>query len=310
MAIRLYENFFPNESHSFFTRIKGLSNFNLSTAVSRKISHLSNRFSTMQENLNSCWNQKKIHTANQSKILFADNVVTPIISMESKKTLAIPYSPALIEKTYQKLIANKVPGVDFNKSAISTQKITEGLCTAITLTALRYMLRNKTGKEKLSKRLIDVANQFKNGTPQQTALIQSVFNSIRLEKGIKYDKPWAKMQSMAALFDLELVNSYQMIPIQNKNLSLQLRDQVSHLHDGTYCIRMIWPCQNEKEERVGHSLALLIEGEQAYLLDAGLALVTVPLSELAETLETDFTYWGANEVRFYRAELANKPDKP
>lgn len=284
----------------------------------RDIFCLYNSMYSVDKSLHSTIEQKTSYNKQRSKQLFGDQVLTIMTGMEGKKTIDTAYNSNEIKSIHNKIIANCPETIEFNELDIDRNKIVNGLCSAMTLTALRYLLTGS--KDKQSQRLKQIAKEFKKGVPQIVAETQAVFNAIQLRPEAKGDLKRDKMQSLANVFDLELTKAYPIIyGIRNPYEKEELIEQLKTMPEGAYCIRLLWTTDNYKGEIVGHSLIYLKKQNEDYLFDPGMALILLnsndpknPQEEhraekIAQELKTDFDRWGGyDEIRFYEVNLKAK----
>ena len=294
MALQVFNNlsltgsFFSLENYDFFNR---------------QMNYIYNVMSSKNEALHQLFEGKRLRNEVFAKE-FSNKAVVKIIGMEAPATLDKPYSEATLERIFRKAVLNAEHGITFSNDRISRQKITDGLCSSIAFTTLRYIL---TSSESMPQRLERIAKDFQNGAPQEVAIAQAVFNSIDFTGDLLVDKRLAKMQSLANLFDLSL-DPYPVIfkfenKKENKKFLMDLENQIKALKPGNYCIRTIW--NEDGMETVGHSL-VFVKGPTSYLFDTGFALLSLDSRNMVETLTQSFDIWGEgkfDELRFYKVSL-------
>lgn len=255
--------------------------------------------------------------------LFGKKLLFSVVGMESPRTLSTGYRKKDITSLFHKLHSLKEKGIKFdptafkeNPSTFATAKIKDGLCTAMALTCIKYIYAAYSEPDDYAKNLIEAASHFKEGAPQEVALIQSVFNTIVVSKKAEGDTRNAKMQSMANLFDLKLVNPSPVIKIVekmdgneavlNRSFFQQLKAYTEEMAEGIYVIRLLWNLQNNdvrKDERMGHTLVFLKGNDKSYLFDPGIAMVEMDSQDIPLTLVADFQHWETrDELRFYQVE--------
>lgn len=253
-------------------------------------------------------NQKKV----DSLKLNMDLKPIVIVGMEKKKTIPLPYCPVKIQSVFKKLQTLKENGVYFEEKDINRkEKVIDGLCSAIALASLRYIVSDNTSSS-LANRLIEVTKEFQSGAPQELAILQAVFNTIHLTEDAKGDLSYAKMQSLANAFDLKLSNPFKAIEWEgNLVFGEQLKANLEVLKDGAYCIRMLWKTDNHKQEAVGHSVVLVKEESNFFILDSGRGLFPLGSEDPTISLINILGSWGiSSDVRIYPVHLQSMASLP
>ena len=262
------------------------------------------------DHLQATFAMKKENNNKQAELIKTSFEPIVIIGMEREDVFATPYCSEKIEAAYDKLQALREKGVYFKFESIQKNKVMDGLCSAIAFSSLRYLFIHSDSS--LSKKLRRISKTFKNGAPQELAILQSVFNSIHLNFGARGDIRHAKMQSLANAFDLRLDGSYPVI-YWDKNLLAptgfkeELDQQIHSLRNGAYCIRMLWNESNHKQEALGHSVVLVREDQNFYLLDSGRGFFPLGSDNVTESLIKILGSWGggSDELRIYSVCLGD-----
>jgi hypothetical protein len=256
--------------------------------------------------------------------------------METKGSVDEPAAKKIIEK----LNANPGHGIRFNENTLKDE-VKGGTCTAVSLNFIQGFfdgMNNLSSQNKqiTTKDVITVIHNLSVVDPQGNQVqdpksairsLQGALNTIEVQDKSSIDAKSRKVQSLAAIKDLNVTSRSSTYEISQKKgeftaeSEASFTKEINSLPDGVYILRGILPIEQNKQnvkpnaehsvklEQYGHSTVFIHRNDCAFFFDPNHGALFIPKGQEVEQLKNEvlqqFDDYDLSLFRFYKIE-----DKP
>ena len=211
----------------------------------------------------------------------------------------------LSKKAFEYIDSRHTPHIKFNQSKLFPFD-DGGVCTARALDFLaRYHVECQHKIDPEARRIC--VKQFKPYLSLVTSAFisrQAAYNTIEIKNSRGIDKDALKEEKMQSLVNY---HGFKITPVTGtlqtsllEDRSLDLRDEIDQLPEGSYIVRMLYPANNVKGEYFGHTMIFIKSKDLSIYYDH----VEGPLEvtqDLWETIREILIDWSIPEFRIYHA---------
>ncbi|CCB87645.1 putative uncharacterized protein [Parachlamydia acanthamoebae UV-7] len=215
-------------------------------------------------------------------------------------------------KVFHQLKQERASGIDFNENYIPSQ-IEGGTCSAMSLAFAEeyFKVRKKTQglpNHQVLTHMKKIGKKFAKSNTEMR-IRQAAFNTIQVTRptySIDYSKN--KIQSLANLHHFMINYASEAFTMHSARKTQEIENEVAKLPEGTYFIRMIKPCDNEKLEHCGHSMVYIKENGLELFYDPNAGLLNLSGVHRAHAFSAAFkiyqTHSQLSDTRFYRLQAS------
>lgn len=210
------------------------------------------------------------------------------------------------QEVYDQLVSQRPPYVDFNHDALVPFD-RHGVCSAMSLDFLARYDTECSNISNADDRAYCIS-QFRpylrmyNDTFMSR---QSAYNTIKVDQEVASEDPELvkaqKMQSLANFHHISLKPVTKSMSISDiENGTINLEKIVNNLTDGNYVVRALYPEENHKMERFGHTMIVIKNKKLSIFFDPTQGAKVLP-QKLGKAVVKELINWAIPEVRFYQA---------